>query len=178
MSIRLKLAIMFLAIALIPTLFVGAISFTDYKKSLEAARILDLQNIAAFKADKIETYFAGLKANIRLAQTSFPIKENFLVLNRLANEPNNPEFLAAEKKLDVRTRQMQANFGLSDIMLVNPQGRVVYSSNPEHHAKHFLNVLSDPGQKAFEEGKSKIYFTNPNSAVRPQDSGFLLIGRA
>ena len=65
MSIRLKLAIMFLAIASIPLLFVSALTFTNYKNSLEANRFSQLQDLAIFRADRIEAYFAGLKAHIR-----------------------------------------------------------------------------------------------------------------
>ena len=120
---------MFIAIAFIPVLFVSALTFTNYKKSLEAARLENLQEIAAFKADKIETYFAGLKADIELAQGYYNIRKNLPVLNRLANDPNNPEFLAAKKMLDDQLQRMQSVLGLSDVMLVDPKGRIVYSSN-------------------------------------------------
>jgi hypothetical protein len=45
-------------------------------------------------------------------------------------------------------------------MLVDPVGEVVYSSNPEHTPLEFLNLLTDPHQKAFAEGKNKVYFSD------------------
>ena len=60
MSIRLKLTIMFLAIASIPLLLFSALTFTNYKNSLEATRLSQLQDLTVFKADRIEAYFAGL----------------------------------------------------------------------------------------------------------------------
>lgn len=139
MSIRLKLTMMFLAIAVIPLLLVSALTFTNYRNSLETSRLSQLQNLAAFKADKIETYFAGLKANIETAQGFYNIKKNLPVLTRLAQERANPEFLAAKKMLDRQLRWMQSVLDLTDIMLVNPEGKVVYASNPEHYLKNFLN---------------------------------------
>ena len=62
--------------------------------------------------------------------------------------------------LDDQLQRMQSVLGLSDIMLVNPKGKVVYSSNPEHYPKDFLNLLPDPQQKAFEEGKNGVYFSD------------------
>ncbi len=141
-SIRIKLTIIFIAIAFIPVLFVSVLTFTNYKNSLEAARLENLQEIAAFKADKIETYFAGLKADIELAQGYYNIKTNLPVLNSLANDPKNPQFLASKKNLDDQLQRMQSVLGLSDIMLVDPKGRIVYSSNTERNAKDFLESTS------------------------------------
>ena len=139
MSIRLKLTIMFLAIASIPLLFVSVLTFTNYKNSLEANRLSQLQDLAAFKADKIETYFAGLKAHIEIAQGFYNIKKNLPVLIQLADDPDNPEFLAAKKMLDAQLQQMQSVSDLSDIMLVNPQGKVVYAIRPGHYLKDLSN---------------------------------------
>jgi len=151
---------MFLAIAAIPLHFVSALTFTHYKNSLEAARLSNLQDIAAFKADKIETYFSGLKNNIEVAQGYYNIKKNLPVLTRLADNPNDPKFLAADKMLDEQLHQMQLVLGLSDIMLVNSEGKIVYASNVEHHSKDFLNPLPDPQQKAFAEGKNRVYLSD------------------
>ena len=160
MSIRLRLTVIFIAIAFIPVLFVSALTFTNYKNSLEAARIENLREIAAYKADKIETYFAGLKADIELAQGHYNIRKNLPVLNRHANDPKNPEFLAAKKNLDDQLQRMQSVLVLSDVMLVDPKGRIVYSSNSEHNAKDFPDPLPDPQQKAFDRGRNGVYFSD------------------
>ena len=68
MSIRLKLTIMFLAIASIPLLLFSVLTFSNYKDSLEANRVTQLQLLASYRADKIETYFAGLRKNIEISQ--------------------------------------------------------------------------------------------------------------
>jgi signal transduction histidine kinase len=159
-SIRLRLTFIFIAIAFIPVLFVSALTFTNYKNSLEAARIENLQGIAAYKADKIETYFAGLKADIELAQGYYNIKKNLPVLYRLENDPKNLQFLAAKKILDDQLQRMQSVLGLSAIMLVDPKGRIVYSSNSERNTRDFLNPLPDPQQKAFEKGRKGVYFSD------------------
>jgi signal transduction histidine kinase/HAMP domain-containing protein len=151
---------MFMVFVLIPSLFISVLTFTKYKKSLETIRLLELQDIAAFKADRIETYFAALKANIEVAQGYYNIKKNLPVLTRLADDPNNPKFLAAKKMLDEQLQRMQSVLGLSDIMLVNPIGEVVYCGNPKHIPKDFLNPLPDPQQKAFVEGKNRVYFSD------------------
>ena len=160
MSIRLKLAIMFLAIATMPLLFVSTLTFTNYKKSLEANRLSQLQDIIAYKADKIETYFAGVKSNIEIAQGLYNVKRNFPVLTRLADDPNNLEFQVSKKQLGEQLSQMQSVLtDIADIMLVSPQGRVVYANRPGHYSKDMSNGV-DTEQKAFSEGKNRVYFSD------------------
>ena len=158
MSIRLKLTITFLVFVLVPSLFVSVLTFTNYKNSLEAEHLSNVQNIAAFKADKIETYFAGLKANMEVAQGLHNVKTNFPDLVLYAHS-SFLELTPAKKMLDQQLPHMQSVLALSDIMLVTPMGEVVYSSSPEHGLKDFLHPLPDPEQKAFEGGKTGIYFS-------------------
>jgi len=160
MSIRLRLTIIFLAFILVPSLFIGLLTFKNYRNSLESILLSKLQDIVAFKADKIETYFTGLKANIAVAQGYYNIKKNLPLMTRFAGRPEGPEFLAAKGMLDEQLRQMTPVLGLADIMLVDPQGKVVYSSSPGHTAKDFLKLLPDPEQKTFREGKKRIYFSD------------------
>lgn len=159
MSIRLKLTTMFLAIASIPLLFVSVLTFTNYENSLEANHFSQLQDLTIFRADRIEVYFAGLKGHIEVSQGFYNIKKNLPILTRLADDPGNQEFIDAKKMLDAQLQQMLSVSDLSDIMLVNPQGRVVYANRPGHFSKDMSNS-ADAEQKAFAEGKSRIYFSD------------------
>jgi len=159
MSISLKLVIAYLSVALIPLLLLGEVTFHKYRDSLENIRLAQLRDVAVYKADKIENLFFGLKADVEIAQSFYNIKTNLPVLNALAGKPADSEFLAAKKMLDGQLQPMQAVKGLSDIMLVDPGGKVVYSSDPGHFWKEFRKTLLDPQQKAFGEGKKKVYFS-------------------
>ena len=160
MSIKLKLTILFLAVALIPTLLVVAISFQNYRNSLENTHLAALQHLTSYKAETIETYFAGLKDNIKVAQTFYNIKKNLPLLTQFAHDPNNPEFIAAKNMLDEQLPQTERILALHDIMLVNPDGLIIYSTNSEDWPRDFLKPLSDPDQKAFAEGRKGVYFSD------------------
>ena len=116
MSIKLKLTILFLAFALIPLFLISTIAFRKYEHSLKARHISALQDMVIFKADKIETYLAWIKANIGMAQGFNSIKRNLPVLIRLADKTDSAEFRAARKMLDSQLSMMQEALGLSDIM--------------------------------------------------------------
>jgi PAS domain S-box-containing protein len=151
---------MFLAIAFIPLFLISDIMFNNYKDALEANRLKQLENLARYKADKIETFFANLNIYFGLSQVEYVVKKNLPVLSRLAHDPGNSEFIAAKRRLDGVYGKLPSNLGFFDIMLTNSEGKVVYSSNPEHFSKEFLKFLPDPQQKAFNEGKNKIYFSD------------------
>ena len=160
MSIRLKLLITYLSVALIPAFFVGFLTFNNYRNSYEESRVSDMEDLAAFKADKIEAFFSGLRSYMETAKAFYNVKKNLPVLSRLSGSPASPEFTAARKMLDGQLQHMQSVMGLTDIMLVSPAGKVVYSSNPGHFRKEFLKPLPDPGQKAFAEGKKGTYISD------------------
>jgi len=160
MSIRLKLSIMFLAVALIPIFFIGALTFNNYKNSLEANSLSYLRNVAAFKADKIETYLDSLKTAMAMIRNTYVIKKNLPILSRLAHDPANPDFISAQKIIDEVLPKSSSILGGPAIMLASPDGRIVYSSDPEHCQKNYLNSLSDTGQKVFTEGREKICFSD------------------
>jgi PAS domain S-box-containing protein len=151
---------MFLAIASIPLILVGALTFDNYKETIETSQLSHLKDISSYKADKIETYFAGLKADMKIAQGFMSVRQNLSILNRLADKPNNPEFIAARKILDEALQPRQNILKLVDIILTDTQGRIVYSSNTEHYEKYFLGSLPDPQQKSFSQGKNDVYITD------------------
>ncbi len=160
MTFRAKLTIALLSVALIPALIVGLLSFDSYKKTIETAHLSGLANITSYKADKIETYFSGLRTGIWIAQGTFAVKNNLPVLTRFSSNTDNAEFISAKQQIDETVRRMQKAFDLLDIMLVDPEGKIVYSSDPAGGQKNFLKALSDPQQKAFEEGTRAVYFTD------------------
>jgi len=159
MSIRLKLVILFLAIAITPLAFVALGTFNNYKNSLEAARLSDLRNIAAFKADKIETYFSELKTDIETIRDSYVVKNYFPLLAQYANSPESQEFVSTKGTLDSVLRKQALTFNVTDIMLVNPAGEILYSSNPKHHPKDFRKRISEFEEGVFEAGKKGLHFS-------------------
>ena len=159
MSIRLKLTIIFLAIASIPLILVSALTYTNFKSSLEANRLAQLRDLSVFRADRLEAYFAGLKADVEIAQGFYNIQKNLPVMTRLAGHLGNPEFVTAKKMLDRQLRHMRSVSTMTDIMLVNPEGNVVYSIEPRHYRKDLSRGI-DAERKAFTQGKTRVCFSD------------------
>ncbi|MEI6079424.1 MAG: ATP-binding protein [bacterium] len=160
MSIRLKLTVIFLVIALIPLVLVSSLAFHNYRKSVENIQLSALSNVAAFKADKIETYFDGLKDDITIAQSLYNIRTNLPILTKFENNMKDPTAVSAKNMLDKQLQPTQTVLDISDIMLTTPKGKIVYVSNPMHYSKDLLKPLQDSEKKAFKEGLTKTYISD------------------
>ena len=159
MSIKTKLIVAFLAIAIIPLLFATILSFNNTRDALKRLRIAELENIADLKVDKIVEFFGDLEEDIEIAQEYYNIKINFSLMSKFAQERTNPEYIAAKKILDKQLKTLQKVKKFFDIMLVNPDGKIVYVTNEAHKVKDLDNPMPDPDGRAFNEGKKGIYFT-------------------
>ncbi|OQA00566.1 MAG: Phytochrome-like protein cph1 [Planctomycetes bacterium ADurb.Bin401] len=159
MSIRSKLIMIFLAAALIPTLLVQFLTYERYEQSLKTLEIRHLQDVLEFKASRLETFFRNLKSDILIARGRYAIKQNIPIIDRLANEPNSPEYIQAENIIDEQLKDMQTILNLSDVMIVNPENRVIYSVRPSHRT--FDMSIADPVQlEAIRKGREDIYFSD------------------
>jgi len=160
MSIRTKLILLFLAIGLFPALVISVLTFQNYKASLESSHITALQNVAAYKASRIDTCFLDLKNHLEVAQNLYSIKNNLPTLSRLYSRPNDPAYIASKSLLDNQLNKMQVVMGVHDFMLASPQGKVVYASDVPYYNLNFRDALRDIQQKVFENGKNGIYFSD------------------
>lgn len=141
MPIKIKLTIIVLALVSIPLIMVSIITFDHYKNSLEANRFAQLNDLSTYRADLIEEYFAGLKTSIEISQGFYNIRKNLPLLVRFAGHPENPAVIAAKKMLSGQLRQMQSVSKMTDIMLVTPEGRVVYSNMSRYFRKHCFDTF-------------------------------------
>lgn len=160
MKIRTKISSIFI---LVITSFILIISYTGYRvsrESLKDNRIAALENIADLKVDKIEDFFKERKGDIKIAQDYYNIKTNLPIVSQLADDRTNPAYITAKEKLDGQLKTFQDVNEYIDVMLVNPEGRIVYVSNEKHAEGDLDNPLPDPAGNAFEEGKKGIYITD------------------
>ena len=125
MKIRTKISSIFI---LVITSFILIISYTGYRVSRESLKdnsIAALENIADLKVDKIEDFFKERKGDIKIAQDYYNIKTNLPIVSQLADDRTNPAYITAKEKLDGQLKTFQDVNEYIDVMLVNPEGRIV-----------------------------------------------------
>jgi len=157
MSIRNKLFLSFISATLLPVLFIGMVSYNKSRNALKQDRISELKTIADLKVSKIESFFNERKNDIRAAQGDLNIKANFSVIAQFFHDRRSPEYIEAKKMLDGELMTFQEVSGYLDVMLVNTKGRILYVTNESHSERDLGELLPDPGNKAFDEGKNGVY---------------------
>ncbi|MFQ5686289.1 MAG: hypothetical protein ACE5GV_06470 [Candidatus Scalindua sp.] len=158
MSIRTQLIIVFLAIAIIPILIIGYISFSAARNALIAARLDELESIADIKVDKIESFFLERRGDIRVIQDYYNIKTNLPIVTEFADDRTNPVYEKAKKMLDDQLKTFQGVYKYEDVMLASPEGKIVYVTNEAHTNIDLDYSLADLDGIAFEEGKRGFGF--------------------
>ncbi|MEN6385470.1 MAG: PAS domain S-box protein [Phycisphaerales bacterium] len=160
MPLRVKLILIFLVIALVPMVLLEILIFNDYKHSIEASQLRHLQDVLAFNGNNLETYFTRLKNNIAITSNGYLIRKCISLLGDKAIEPNNREYISVEQTMLGQIKQMQHVLtDLSDIMLVNTNGKVVFSLRPSHYYYEF-SKLNEAQKAAFIEGRNEIFFSD------------------
>lgn len=161
MKIKQKIALAFLLIGVLPALFVGLINISNMKSLLEESgkntvkSIAGLENIAKFKSDRLESIFIDIKSQARVLQDSVAIKDNFPTIVKFVDDRGNIKYIQAKNAMDDRLKSwMKTQVWISDILLVNSDGIVVYAFDPEHFRKELGGMLPDIA--VFEKGKENI----------------------
>ncbi len=160
MPIKHKLIALFFSVAIIPILFVSFVIFSNNKIALVDSYFSKLNIIADLKRDKIEASFDDLKDNVRIAQDYYNIKKNLPIVARYAQDRSNPEYIAAKNMLDGQLQAwLKVKEEVVDLMLVSPEGEVVYVASAQHSRHDLDHVLLDPEGKAFTEGKKGLFIS-------------------
>ncbi len=157
MSIRTKLLLILTSFALLPVLLFGTFVFSDAKKSITEVRIAQLNNIADLKKDKIETFFRERASGITAAQSFHNIRTNLPKLNRMLQEGADLSRGTALKDLDRQIKEFQKAYAYLNVLLTDPTGRIVYSSNSSEKV-HIGKTL--PEVDFFRKASKEIYFTD------------------
>lgn len=160
MTIKTKIILSLMIAAILPLFIVSSFSYLNARNELQRISLSNLEVVANMQVDKIEEFFKHLKLDIVIAQDYYNIQSNLPVVSELAKDRNNPLYKKAKEMLDSQLKSFQRVSGFDDVMLLNTDGLTVYASDKEHEASDLDNPLPDPGNKAFENGKKGIYFSD------------------
>jgi methyl-accepting chemotaxis protein len=132
-SLKGRLMLFFLIIALVPVAILGYLSYYTAKSSLESAEIHSLDLVRDFKANQVRTYMLDTMDQALFWANTNRVRDTFLALAREGIDFNNPSEEAQSRTEDLR-KALQAFLGVKgsaagydDALLVNTDGRIVYT---------------------------------------------------
>jgi PAS domain S-box-containing protein len=160
MTIRKKMILILLGSTVIPLCVVAILGYYHARKTLESVRMEGLRSIAVLKAAQIEDFFNHHKKHILIAQQRPTLKKNAELLAGLSADFNSPVYGAIRDELDRALKTYQPVYDFINIMLVNPEGRIVYVLNPSAAPELLGRLLPDLWQGAVNDRESGIQFSD------------------
>ncbi len=132
MKIRTKIFLTFLTLIIVPTMLVYKI-FSNYAQyELEKDQFSTLNAIADNKVSLIQFYFDEREKDLRELQDDSFILNNTLSLSQ-KNSRQGGTALKARQLIAQKLRSFMRITGFQNIMLLAPDGRVLYSVDPIHY---------------------------------------------
>jgi len=135
MRIYPKLVFVFLAIAMIPLLFAGRITSYNAKNSLQKEILSKSGNIADEEVSQIVVFFEERRADARVLSRQDVTRKALPVVDHLYADRSHPSYAEAKKMLDDHLVIFQKVYRYVDIMLVNNDGKVIYTLNSRHESR-------------------------------------------
>jgi hypothetical protein len=127
---------------------------------LKNARIEGLKSITYLKAKKIEDFFSDQKNHIRIAQRRPSIKKYTSMLAEFSGDFSSPIYETISEELDMALNMYQPVYDYMNVILANPEGKIVYALYRSSFLKDINNILPESWEKAFEEGKKEVYLSD------------------
>jgi PAS domain S-box-containing protein len=160
MTIRKKMILILLGSSVIPLCIVAILGYYHARKTLESVRMEGLRSIAVLKAEQIEDFFNHHKKHIIVAQQRPTLKKNAALLAGLSGDFTSPAYQAIREELDQALKTYQPVYNFINIMLVNPQGRIVYVLNRSVAPELLDHFLPDLWEGAVNDPENGIQFSD------------------
>jgi hypothetical protein len=137
--------------------------FDRYQQSLESSQIQHLRDVLEFKANRLESYINVLVSDMRIMRSRYLLKKYLPLFGRFKNEPNHLDKELIQVKQIISNQLIEVREilpDLDDIIMLSPQGDILFAINPAHYDHHGINDLSEEQKRAFEQGKKEIIISD------------------
>ncbi len=144
----------------IPLCVVGILGYYHARKTLESLRMEGLRSIATLKAAQIEDFFSHHKKHIIVAQQRPTLKKNATRLAKYSGDFISPTYETIREELDQALKTYQPVYNFINIMLLNPEGRIIYVLNPSIAPELLGHFLPDMWEGSGSDEKNEIQFSD------------------
>ena len=190
MRIYPKLVFVFLAITMIPLFFVGRITFYNAKNSLQKEILSKSGNIADEEVSQIVAFFEERRSDARVLSRQDVVRKALPAIDHLYADRSHPSYGEAKKMLDDHLVIFQKVYRYVDIMLVNNDGKVVYTLNPGHESRLGQDIVDRDNVLRTSQGDVylgsvfrtdhpehlfSVYLTAPVSDLADKRIGFVVL---
>ncbi|MGB5746620.1 MAG: ATP-binding protein [Desulfobacterales bacterium] len=158
MTIRKKMILIVLASTIIPMCFVGMLGYFHARKTLESLRMEQLKSIADLKIKRIEDFFGEHRKHIMIAQQRPTLKKYTAILAEFAGDFSSPAYEIIRDELDRALATYQPVYDYKNVLLTNPEGKIVYLLRRASASPPLGHSLPDFLGRSFNEGQNEIQY--------------------
>ena len=160
MTIRKKMILILLACTTIPMFLVGVLGYYHARKTLESLRIEELKSIADLKVKRIEDFFAEHQKHLSIAQQRPTLIKYTAILAEFSGDLSSPIYADIRDELDQALKIYLPVYDFKNVILINPEGRVVYALDRSSAPGRFGASLAKLWGESFNEDKTRIQYSN------------------
>lgn len=159
MKLKNSLTISSVFLGIIPLLVVAILNYNDFRLNLITSSENDLKSLSNIKIDNLNSLFARYLEDISVVQDYYNIRTNLSIVEQSYQRPNDPQYQKAKTTLDEQLRAWsQYRPDIDNIMLINLDGTIVYSTNEKYSSVDIGHKLSEAHDPAtFEKGLISVY---------------------
>jgi len=126
LKISTKLISAFLISALFPIIIVGMISFDLAEESLAKQNFISVNERADLQVDRIEAFFFERRADAAVTSKIQLFKSEIPILMEFSQDLTNEKYIESANRVDQRIKLIDEEYGYDGIMLINPDGTIIY----------------------------------------------------
>lgn len=164
-----------LACTITPMCFVGVLGYVNARKTLESLRLDQLKSIADLKAKRIEEFFDEHRKHFTVAQQRPTLIKYAALLADFSGNPSDPNYGDIREELDRALKAYLPVYQFINVLLANPDGRIVYALNRFSTMARYGTSLSELMGEPFLDIKIRYSSILKNPAAARKFS-ILLVG--
>jgi hypothetical protein len=168
MTIKLKLIITFLALTVIPMLFVGVLSFYNAEQALQEGEFENLWNIAEGKEAELLSYLQSKRERASSFASDGFIQDEMERLNSISGSPERiKENNTVVSHLKVNKKPLDAE--IIDVHLYDLDGVLIASTDEAEWGENATE------EKFFIEGKNSVYIAEAKKYQGHEEEMFIAV---
>ncbi len=153
-NIRFRLLISFMILTSVPLVLVAVYLSYNWSQNLENRIVHQLESIAVLKETEIKTWLGNLYGDLNVSLTGVDAREQTEII--LQNPSDTAAYQDAYNKLTRRFKQNIKQLArLEEIFLLDPQGKVILSTDPAQEGKIYAQ------QDFFQQSLAGQNFVQP-----------------
>jgi len=154
-----KIIILSLSLSIIPLILVAGIFLYNTQQELKREIYDRLNAVSVLKKNKLETFFASRREDLRAIQGFLDVEINLPTLQEFDRDRYSFAYSKAKWQLDDQLRSFMNSYAYVDIFLLDTKGKIIFVASPAHARKYLdRTVFNDT---VLKQAKKDIYISGP-----------------